>query len=86
MIRGDLTSDVVLADDDVFLKDEKKRAEYVMNEQGVIYKGSFNYISSMKWDYGQVRTRRGWMDWLHWDRGQMDRLESHQPLFPSCTV
>lgn len=67
MIRGDLTSDVVLADDDVFLKDDKKRAEYVLNEQGVIYRGSSDYIFPLNWDYGQVGTRRGWMDWLHWD-------------------
>uniref|UniRef100_A0A674MLG2 Protein-glutamine gamma-glutamyltransferase 2 n=1 Tax=Takifugu rubripes TaxID=31033 RepID=A0A674MLG2_TAKRU len=40
-------------DDDVFLDDEEKRGEYVMNEEGVIYKGSGKYITSMKWDYGQ---------------------------------
>lgn len=46
-------------DDDVFLDDEEKRGEYVMNEEGVIYKGSGKYIKPMKWDYGQVHTRRG---------------------------
>ncbi|CAF91854.1 unnamed protein product [Tetraodon nigroviridis] len=40
-------------DDGVFLEDEEERAEYVMNEDGVIYKGSYNYISSTRWDYGQ---------------------------------
>lgn len=41
-------------DDWVFLRDETERQEYVMNEQGVIFKGSGNYIVNMNWDYGQV--------------------------------
>ncbi|XP_071778626.2 protein-glutamine gamma-glutamyltransferase E [Centroberyx gerrardi] len=41
------------SDDWVFLADEEQREEYVMNEQGIIYKGSDNYITSMAWDYGQ---------------------------------
>ncbi|KAK2915533.1 protein-glutamine gamma-glutamyltransferase E-like [Channa argus] len=40
-------------DDWVFLPDEKERQEYVMNEQGIIYRGSRNYISPMNWDFGQ---------------------------------
>lgn len=40
----------------VFLPDEMERQEYVMNEQGIIYRGSANYISSMSWDFGQVHT------------------------------
>ncbi|XP_071329119.1 protein-glutamine gamma-glutamyltransferase E [Trachinotus anak] len=40
-------------DDWVFLPDEQERQEYVMNEQGTIYKGSGNYIVSMSWDYAQ---------------------------------
>ncbi|XP_039971498.1 protein-glutamine gamma-glutamyltransferase 2 [Xiphias gladius] len=40
-------------DDWVFLPDEEERQEYVMNEQGVIYKGSGNYITPMTWDFGQ---------------------------------
>lgn len=46
-------------DDAVFLDDEEKRGEYVMNEEGIIYKGSGNYITSMNWDFGQVHTERG---------------------------
>lgn len=46
-------------DDDVFLDDVNETEEYVMNEEGVIYKGSGNYITSMQWDYGQVDTQRG---------------------------
>ncbi|KAM3878477.1 protein-glutamine gamma-glutamyltransferase 2 [Diretmus argenteus] len=41
------------SDDWVFLPNEDERQEYVMNEQGVIYKGSGNYIIAMPWDYGQ---------------------------------
>ncbi|KAK2861622.1 hypothetical protein Q5P01_001155 [Channa striata] len=40
-------------DDWVFLADEQERQEYVMNEQGIIFRGSSNYISPMKWDFGQ---------------------------------
>ncbi|XP_034440547.1 protein-glutamine gamma-glutamyltransferase E, partial [Hippoglossus hippoglossus] len=40
-------------DDTVYLPDVKERQEYVMNEHGIIYKGSGNYISSQKWDFGQ---------------------------------
>ncbi|XP_044205878.1 protein-glutamine gamma-glutamyltransferase E [Thunnus albacares] len=40
-------------DDWVFLPDEVERQEYVMNEQGIIYKGSGNYIISMNWDFAQ---------------------------------
>ncbi|XP_041834883.1 protein-glutamine gamma-glutamyltransferase 5 [Melanotaenia boesemani] len=40
-------------DDWVFLSDEAQKQEYVMNEQGVIYRGSDNYIYPMHWDYGQ---------------------------------
>ncbi|XP_038553912.1 protein-glutamine gamma-glutamyltransferase 2 [Micropterus salmoides] len=40
-------------DDWVFLSDGEQRQEYVMNEQGIIYRGSGSYISPMNWDYGQ---------------------------------
>uniref|UniRef100_A0A7N6FF45 Protein-glutamine gamma-glutamyltransferase 2 n=1 Tax=Anabas testudineus TaxID=64144 RepID=A0A7N6FF45_ANATE len=40
-------------DDWVFLSDEKERQEYVMNEQGIIYRGSKDYIDSQNWDFGQ---------------------------------
>uniref|UniRef100_A0A3Q3DEB4 Transglutaminase-like domain-containing protein n=1 Tax=Hippocampus comes TaxID=109280 RepID=A0A3Q3DEB4_HIPCM len=39
--------------DSVFLADEQERREYVLNEQGVIYRGSSNYISPLNWDFGQ---------------------------------
>ncbi|XP_034724648.1 protein-glutamine gamma-glutamyltransferase 5-like [Etheostoma cragini] len=40
-------------DDWVYLKDENEINEYVMNEQGVIYRGSVSYIGSSNWDYAQ---------------------------------
>lgn len=43
-------------DDSVFMQDEKERQEFVMNERGIIYKGSGNYITSINWDFGQVQT------------------------------
>uniref|UniRef100_UPI0037E79CDB protein-glutamine gamma-glutamyltransferase E-like n=1 Tax=Semicossyphus pulcher TaxID=241346 RepID=UPI0037E79CDB len=41
------------AEDSVFLDDEKKRQEYVMNEHGKIFIGSADFIFSRDWDYGQ---------------------------------
>ncbi|KAM3622381.1 uncharacterized protein V6R79_024014 [Siganus canaliculatus] len=40
-------------EDWVFLPSEEERQEYVMNDQGIVYRGSGNYISRMTWDYGQ---------------------------------
>uniref|UniRef100_A0A3B3U2V2 Protein-glutamine gamma-glutamyltransferase 2 n=1 Tax=Poecilia latipinna TaxID=48699 RepID=A0A3B3U2V2_9TELE len=41
------------ADDWVYLPDEKERQEYVMNEQGHIYRGTAHCFSPMFWDFGQ---------------------------------
>uniref|UniRef100_UPI0037E82CE2 protein-glutamine gamma-glutamyltransferase 6-like n=1 Tax=Semicossyphus pulcher TaxID=241346 RepID=UPI0037E82CE2 len=41
------------AEDWVFLDDEKKRQEYVMNEHGQIFIGSVDFIFPGDWDYGQ---------------------------------
>nr|XP_057911466.1 protein-glutamine gamma-glutamyltransferase 5 [Doryrhamphus excisus] len=38
--------------DTVFMSDESKRQEYVINEHGVIYRGSTFHISGMNWDFG----------------------------------
>ncbi|KAJ4940907.1 hypothetical protein JOQ06_027198 [Pogonophryne albipinna] len=40
-------------DDWVYLKDEDEREEYVMKEQGVIYRGSQRVIKAYDWDFGQ---------------------------------
>ncbi|KAG8565498.1 hypothetical protein GDO81_012879 [Engystomops pustulosus] len=41
------------ADDDVFLDDEPKRQEYVMNDYGFVYQGNQNWISPCPWNFGQ---------------------------------
>uniref|UniRef100_A0A3P9QFP5 Protein-glutamine gamma-glutamyltransferase 2 n=1 Tax=Poecilia reticulata TaxID=8081 RepID=A0A3P9QFP5_POERE len=41
------------SDDWVFLPKEEERREYVLNEQGIIYRGGGDYISPMFWDFGQ---------------------------------
>ncbi len=43
-------------EDSVFMPVEEDRQEYVMNEQGIVYRGSGNYIAPLKWDFGQVHT------------------------------
>ncbi|MED6263831.1 Protein-glutamine gamma-glutamyltransferase 2 [Characodon lateralis] len=40
-------------DDVVYLPDEKLLHEYVMNEDGVIFMGTWDYIRSTPWNYGQ---------------------------------
>ncbi|XP_028303340.1 protein-glutamine gamma-glutamyltransferase 5 [Gouania willdenowi] len=40
-------------DDSVYLISELKKLEYVLSEQGVIYKGTTDYILSEDWDFGQ---------------------------------
>ncbi|KAM5136061.1 protein-glutamine gamma-glutamyltransferase 5-like [Mantella aurantiaca] len=41
------------ADDDVFLENEAKRQEYIMNDYGFVYQGNHNWISSCPWNFGQ---------------------------------
>nr|XP_057944140.1 protein-glutamine gamma-glutamyltransferase 2 isoform X2 [Doryrhamphus excisus] len=40
-------------DDAVYLSEEKLLQEYIMNENGIIYMGSWDYIRSIAWHYGQ---------------------------------
>uniref|UniRef100_A0A8C7CIW8 Protein-glutamine gamma-glutamyltransferase 2 n=1 Tax=Oncorhynchus kisutch TaxID=8019 RepID=A0A8C7CIW8_ONCKI len=40
-------------EDWVHLPEEEERQEYVMREQGLVYKGSEKYIGSMAWNFGQ---------------------------------
>ncbi|XP_056406404.1 protein-glutamine gamma-glutamyltransferase 5 [Hyla sarda] len=40
-------------DDDVFLGDEAMRQEYVMNEHGLLYQGSKDFITTTPWNFGQ---------------------------------
>ncbi|XP_053309887.1 protein-glutamine gamma-glutamyltransferase E-like [Spea bombifrons] len=40
-------------EDDVFLSEEDERQEYVLNEYGVIFVGSYDDITSRNWEYNQ---------------------------------
>ena len=45
---------VFLTDDAVFMMDELRRYEYVLNEDGLLWVGSSTKIHSRPWDFGQV--------------------------------
>ncbi|CAL9697156.1 unnamed protein product [Knipowitschia caucasica] len=40
-------------EDEVYLPDEGQLQEYIMNENGIIYMGSKDYINTLYWSYGQ---------------------------------
>ncbi|XP_042688417.1 protein-glutamine gamma-glutamyltransferase 2 [Centrocercus urophasianus] len=40
-------------DDAVYLQEEDERREYVLSQQGLIYMGSRDYITSTPWNFGQ---------------------------------
>ncbi|XP_072259861.1 protein-glutamine gamma-glutamyltransferase 5-like isoform X2 [Pyxicephalus adspersus] len=40
-------------DDDVFLVDEAMRQEYIMNENGLIYQGTKDFMVTTPWNFGQ---------------------------------
>lgn len=42
------------AEDTVYLRDEDERREYVLSQQGLIYQGARDYITSTPWNFGQV--------------------------------
>ncbi|KAF7653095.1 hypothetical protein LDENG_00087100, partial [Lucifuga dentata] len=64
--RRDTSTDLYLlfnawcSDDTVFLPDEVEREEYVLNDYGVIYQGSCDYITQRNWVFGQFE--RGILD------------------------
>ncbi|XP_035757206.1 protein-glutamine gamma-glutamyltransferase 2, partial [Egretta garzetta] len=71
-------------EDTVFLRDEDERCEYVLSQQGLIYQGASDYITSTPWNFGQVSGARPpgtpGQPWQRRARGLMPRL------FPrSCT-
>lgn len=45
-------------EDTVFLRDEDERCEYVLSQQGLIYQGTRDYITSTPWNFGQVSRAR----------------------------
>ena len=42
-------------EDWVHLPEEAERQEYVIAEQGIIYRGSADRIGPLAWNFGQVR-------------------------------
>ncbi|XP_065705788.1 protein-glutamine gamma-glutamyltransferase 2 isoform X1 [Patagioenas fasciata] len=40
-------------EDTVFLRDEDERSEYVLAQQGLIYQGACEYITTTPWNFGQ---------------------------------
>ncbi|MBN3311030.1 TGM2 glutamyltransferase, partial [Amia calva] len=40
-------------DDLVYLPEEEQLQEYILNESGLLYQGSWDQISAMPWDFGQ---------------------------------
>ena len=44
----------VWADDEVYMKDEAERQEYVLNDQGYVYKGHEYQPRPNPWNFGQV--------------------------------
>ncbi|NXX41734.1 TGM2 glutamyltransferase, partial [Tricholaema leucomelas] len=40
-------------EDTVFLREEEERREYILSQQGLIYQGSRDYITSTPWNFGQ---------------------------------
>ena len=43
-----------LPDDQVYMPESKLLEEYIMNETGKIYSGSYKKISPKPWNFGQV--------------------------------
>lgn len=40
-------------EDEVYLNDEEKLKEYVLNEQGIVFTGCADYIQGVPWNFGQ---------------------------------
>lgn len=55
-----------LPDDVVYLPDETQLQEYIMNEEGIIYMGTWEYIKSIHWNYGQVTHKHLKCDWAEY--------------------
>ena len=48
---------VILADDDSFVESSEEINDYVLNCQGVIWRGNYRQKLAMYWDYGQVGSK-----------------------------
>ncbi|XP_039081369.1 coagulation factor XIII A chain, partial [Hyaena hyaena] len=69
-----------MAEDAVYLDDDKEREEYVLNDIGVIFYGDFNDIKSRSWSYGQFED--GILDACLYvmDRAEMDLSGRGNPI------
>ena len=46
---------VLLLDDSVHMREEKHLEEYIMNETGVIYAGTYDNMFTWPWNFAQVK-------------------------------
>ncbi|XP_010609339.2 protein-glutamine gamma-glutamyltransferase 6 [Fukomys damarensis] len=60
-------------EDDVFLASEEERQEYVLNDNGIIFRGVEKHIRAQGWNYGQFEE-----DILNICLSILDRSPSHQ--------
>ncbi|XP_035377633.1 protein-glutamine gamma-glutamyltransferase 2-like [Electrophorus electricus] len=44
------------ADDTVYIEKEEEQEEYVMSQDGIIFRGAANYIQSCPWNFGQFES------------------------------
>ncbi|XP_074058210.1 coagulation factor XIII A chain [Macrotis lagotis] len=67
-------------EDAVYLDNEEERKEYVLNDLGIIFHGSFNDIKSRSWNYGQFED--GILDACLYvmDKAQMDLSGRGNPV------
>ena len=42
------------------MKEEQHREEYVMNESGIIFAGTYDNMFTWPWNFAQVRTVQQW--------------------------
>ncbi|XP_063066452.1 protein-glutamine gamma-glutamyltransferase 2, partial [Engraulis encrasicolus] len=51
--------------DAVFLDDEEARKEYVLSQDGIIFRGTYKYPIPSAWEYGQHRNYHCWVEsWM----------------------
>uniref|UniRef100_F6SBT9 protein-glutamine gamma-glutamyltransferase n=1 Tax=Monodelphis domestica TaxID=13616 RepID=F6SBT9_MONDO len=61
------------SEDDVYLAEEEERQEYVLNDNGIIFRGVEKHIRAQGWNYGQFEE-----DILNICLSILDRSPSHQ--------
>lgn len=57
MLRN-ITGHMVIIDDDSFVESSEEINDYVLNCQGVIWRGNYRQKLAMYWDYGQVESKK----------------------------